>query len=78
VRERLPVNKQESHRFHMARFNLKKVNEVDSKDKYHAEVLILHGKQLEREMLSSWMLCPVALVQTDISEECSACIILYG
>jgi hypothetical protein len=28
VRERLAVNKQRSHRFHMERFNLKKLNEV--------------------------------------------------
>jgi hypothetical protein len=28
VRERLAVNKQRSHRFHMERLNLKKVNEV--------------------------------------------------
>jgi hypothetical protein len=27
VRERLAVNKQRSHRFHMERFNLKKLNE---------------------------------------------------
>jgi hypothetical protein len=30
-RERLAVNKQRSHRFHMERFNLKKLNEVDGK-----------------------------------------------
>jgi hypothetical protein len=28
VRERLAVNKQRSHRFHMEKFNLKKLNEV--------------------------------------------------
>jgi hypothetical protein len=27
VRERLAVNKQRSHRFHMERFNLKKLND---------------------------------------------------
>jgi hypothetical protein len=31
VRERLAVNKQRSHRFHMERFTLKKLNEVDGK-----------------------------------------------
>jgi hypothetical protein len=31
VRERLTVNKQRSHRFHMERFNLKKLNEVEGK-----------------------------------------------
>jgi hypothetical protein len=34
VRERLSVNKQRSHRFHMERFNLKKLNEVEGKEKY--------------------------------------------
>jgi hypothetical protein len=29
VRERLAVNKQRSHRFHMERFSLKKLNEVE-------------------------------------------------
>jgi hypothetical protein len=30
VRERLSVNKQRSHRFHMERFNVKKLNEVEA------------------------------------------------
>jgi hypothetical protein len=38
VRERLPVNKQRSHRFHMEGFNLKSLNEVEGKQKYRAEV----------------------------------------
>jgi hypothetical protein len=38
IRERLSVNKQGSHKFHMERFNLKKVNEVEGKEKYHVEV----------------------------------------
>jgi hypothetical protein len=38
VRERLAVNKQGPHRFHMERFNLKKLNEVEGIEKYHAEV----------------------------------------
>jgi endonuclease/exonuclease/phosphatase family metal-dependent hydrolase len=38
VRERLAVNKQRSHRFHMKRFNLKKLNEVESKGQYRVEV----------------------------------------
>jgi hypothetical protein len=37
-RERLAVNKQSSQRFQMERFNLKKLNEVESKDQYHVEV----------------------------------------
>jgi hypothetical protein len=38
VRERLAVNKQRSHGFHMERFNLKKLNEVEGKGQYHVEV----------------------------------------
>jgi hypothetical protein len=37
VKERLPVNKW-SHRFHMERFNLKKLNEVEDKKQFHVEV----------------------------------------
>jgi hypothetical protein len=38
IRERLAVNKQGSHNFQMERFNLKKLNEIESKEKYHVEV----------------------------------------
>jgi hypothetical protein len=38
VMERLAMNKQRSQRFHMERFNLKKINEVEGKEKYHVEV----------------------------------------
>jgi hypothetical protein len=38
VRERLALNKQRLHRFLMERFNLKKLNEVEGKQKYCAEV----------------------------------------
>jgi hypothetical protein len=38
IRERLAVNKQGSHKFHVERFNLKKLNEVEFKEKYHVEV----------------------------------------
>jgi hypothetical protein len=34
IRERLAVNKQGSHKFHMERFNLKKLKEVEDKEKY--------------------------------------------
>jgi hypothetical protein len=37
-RERLAVNKQRTHRFHMERFNLKKLNEVKGKEQFHVEV----------------------------------------
>jgi hypothetical protein len=32
VRERLAVNKQRSHTFHMGRFNLKKLNDVEGNE----------------------------------------------
>jgi hypothetical protein len=38
IRERLAVNKQGSHKFHLERFNLKKLNEVEGKEKYRVEV----------------------------------------
>jgi hypothetical protein len=38
VRERLAVNKQMSHRIHMERFNLKKLNEIEGKEQYCVEV----------------------------------------
>jgi hypothetical protein len=38
VRERLAVNKQRSQKFHMERFNLKKLSDVESIEKYCIEV----------------------------------------
>jgi hypothetical protein len=38
IRERLVVNKQESHKFHMERLNLKKLIEVEGKETYCVEV----------------------------------------
>jgi hypothetical protein len=38
VRERLAMNKQSSHRFHMERFNLKKLNEIEGKEEYRVGV----------------------------------------
>jgi hypothetical protein len=38
VRERLAVNKQRLHRFHMERFNLKKLYETEGKEKHCIEV----------------------------------------
>jgi hypothetical protein len=38
VRERLAVNKQTMHRLYMERFNLKKLNEVESKEQYRVEI----------------------------------------
>jgi hypothetical protein len=38
VRKRLAVNKQRSQSFHMERFNLKKLNEIEGKEQYCVEV----------------------------------------
>jgi hypothetical protein len=38
VKERLAVNKQRSHRFHMERFNLEKLNDVQDKEHSPVEV----------------------------------------
>jgi hypothetical protein len=38
IKERIAVNKQGSHKFHMERFNLKKLNEAECKEKYRVEV----------------------------------------
>jgi hypothetical protein len=38
VRERLAVNKQTMHRFHMERFNLNKLNEEEGKEQYRVEI----------------------------------------
>jgi hypothetical protein len=37
-RERLAMSKQTTHRVHMERFNLKKLNEVEGKEQYQAEI----------------------------------------
>jgi hypothetical protein len=37
-RERLAVSKQAMHRVHMDMFNLKKLNEVEGKEQYLAEI----------------------------------------
>jgi hypothetical protein len=38
IRERLAVSKQTTHRVHMERFNLKKLNEVEGKEQYRVEI----------------------------------------
>jgi hypothetical protein len=38
VRERLGVSKQTMHNFHMERFNLKKLNNVEGKEQYRVEI----------------------------------------
>jgi hypothetical protein len=56
VRERLAVNKQRSHRFHMERFNLKKLNEVEGKEQYDVEVsnMFAELEDLDAEMYCAW------------------------
>jgi hypothetical protein len=39
VRERLAVSKQTTHRVHMERSNLKKLNDVECKEQYCVEIL---------------------------------------
>jgi hypothetical protein len=38
VRDTLPMSKQTTHRIHMKRFNLKKLNEVQGKEQNHVEI----------------------------------------
>jgi hypothetical protein len=58
VRERLAVNKQRSRRFHMERFNLQKLNEVEDKEQYRVEVsnrfAPLEDLDAELEINSAW------------------------
>jgi hypothetical protein len=58
VRERLEMNKQRSHRFHIERFILKKLNEAEGKEKYHIEVsnrfTVLEDLDTEAEFNSAW------------------------
>jgi hypothetical protein len=58
VRERLAMNKQGSQRFDMERFNLKKLNDVEGKDKYRVEVsnkfAALEDLDNEVEINSAW------------------------
>jgi hypothetical protein len=60
VRERLVANKQRSQRFHMKRFNLKKLNEVEGKEQCHVEVsntrrfAALEDFDTEVEINSAW------------------------
>jgi hypothetical protein len=58
VRERLAVNKQRSKRFHMERFNLKKLNDVEGKEQFWVEVsnrfAALEDLDAEVEINSAW------------------------
>jgi hypothetical protein len=37
-RERLALSKQTMHRFHVGKFNLKKLNEIEVKEQYRVEI----------------------------------------
>jgi hypothetical protein len=58
LRERLAVNNQRSHRFHMEGFNLKKLNEVEDKEQFCVEVsnrfAALEDLDAEVEINSAW------------------------
>jgi hypothetical protein len=55
VRHRLAVNKQRSQRFHMERFHVNKLNEVEDKEQYSVEVSNRFAAALEIWMLK-WIL----------------------
>jgi hypothetical protein len=58
VRERLAVNKQRSQTFHMERFNLKELNQVEGKEQFRVEVsnmfAALEDLDAEMEINSAW------------------------
>jgi hypothetical protein len=58
VWERLAVNKQRSHTYHMERFNLKKLNEIEGKEQFLVEVsnrfAALEDFDAEVEINSAW------------------------
>jgi hypothetical protein len=58
VRERPAVNKQRSQKFHMERFSLKKLNQVEGKEKFSVEVsnrfAAFEDLDAEVEINSAW------------------------
>jgi hypothetical protein len=54
VRERLAMNKQRSHRFHLERFNLKKLNEVEGKEQFRVKVSNRFAALEDVEINSAW------------------------
>jgi hypothetical protein len=58
VKERLAMNNQRSHQFHMQRFNLNMLNEVEGKEMYHVEVsnrlAALEDLDAEVDINSAW------------------------
>jgi hypothetical protein len=55
---RLAVNKQRSHRFHMERLNLKKLDEEEGKEQFRVEIsnrfAAMQGLDAEVEINSAW------------------------
>jgi hypothetical protein len=51
VRERLPVTKQSSHTFHMERFNLKKLNEIEDTEQFCV------GVSIDLQLWKIWTQC---------------------
>jgi hypothetical protein len=54
IRERIAVNKQGSDKFHMERFNLKKLHKVEVKDKYRVEVSNRFSIWNKKELPDQW------------------------
>jgi hypothetical protein len=58
IRERLAANKQELHKFHMERFSLENVIEVEDKEEYHVEIsyrfVALEDLDAEVEINTVW------------------------
>jgi hypothetical protein len=58
VRGRLAVYKQRSHNFHLKRFNLKKLSDVEGKEQFRVEVsnrfAALEDLDAELEINSAW------------------------
>jgi hypothetical protein len=57
VREKLAVNKQRSHRFHTEKFNLKKLNEVEGRDKLRVasnRFAAIEDLDTEVKIISAW------------------------
>ncbi|PNF30195.1 hypothetical protein B7P43_G08421 [Cryptotermes secundus] len=58
VRERLAVSKQTTHRVHMERFNLRKLNELEHKEQYDVEIsnrfMALENLDTEVDVNKAW------------------------
>jgi hypothetical protein len=58
LKDKLTMNKQGTHTFHMERFSLKKLNEVEGKERYRFEISskfsALEVLNAEEEINSAW------------------------